>query len=145
MHWFDIFTDVLTILSIGVAAIAVFQNSRITKRQWNVDVYTIYSQRYADVIHAFPDDAFANRFNAELLPPPNAQLNQVIYRYLSLISDVYYLYRTGYIDQSVWDMWKPETDRTLASPLIARQWPNLKDEFMIHPEFFQYVNEAQKP
>lgn len=33
MRWFDMITDVLTILSIAIAVIAVFQNNQITKRQ----------------------------------------------------------------------------------------------------------------
>ncbi|MEO1127105.1 MAG: hypothetical protein AAFX95_23955 [Cyanobacteria bacterium J06639_16] len=143
MRWFDIVTDVLTIISIAVAAIALLQNNRITRRQWNVDVYTLYSQRYADIIHDFPDDAFANRFDAEKLPAPSKALNKSIYQYMALVSETYYLYRLGYLDQSVWDIWEVEIKRTLKSPLMMQYWIDIQTDFAVHPEFFDYVKEQQ--
>ncbi|MEO1349695.1 MAG: hypothetical protein AAFW84_12975 [Cyanobacteria bacterium J06635_15] len=63
---------------------------------------------------------------------------------MALVSETYYLYRLGYLDQSVWDIWEVEIKRTLKSPLMMHYWIKIQDDFAVHPEFFDYVKEQQR-
>jgi hypothetical protein len=66
-----------------------------------------------------------------------------VLRYLNLCSEEFYLCRCGYLAREVWDIWEAELDRTLWSPIVRREWPELKREFAAYPEFAAYVDERQ--
>jgi hypothetical protein len=117
------------------------------RKQWNVDVFTTYSQRHEDLIHGFPDYAFFDRFDPAKLPPRSAELTIATRKYLNLICDVHYLFCQGYLDNSIWQIWQADLRRTLNSPLIVREWADLKSEFQSFTAFLEFVeiSDRQKP
>jgi hypothetical protein len=135
--------QILTVVSIGVAAIAIRSNTQLSRKQWNVDVFITYSDRYETVINAFPDNAFFDRFNAAQLPPPSQALTNAVRKYLHVISDVHYLFQQGYLDNSIWQIWQADLRRTLNSPLFAREWDGLKSEFQSFTAFSEFVEKSR--
>jgi hypothetical protein len=131
--------QILTVVSIGVAAIAIRSNTELSRKQWNVDVFTTYSQRHENLIHGFPDHAFFDRFDADKLPPRSIALTIATRKYLNLICDVHYLFQQGYLDNSIWQIWQADLRHTLNSPLIVREWTDLKSEFQSFTAFLEFV------
>jgi hypothetical protein len=142
MEWLEVMAQLAqigTVISIAIAAIAIRSNTQLSRKQWNVDVFTTYSQRHEDLIHGFPDHAFFDRFDAAKLPPRSVELTIAVRKYLNLICDVHYLFQQGYLDNSIWQIWQADLRRTLNSPLIAREWTDLKSEFQSFTAFLEFV------
>ncbi len=133
------FAQILTVVSIVVAAIAIRSNTELSRKQWNVDVFTTYSQRHEDLIHGFPDHAFFDRFDAAKLPPRSIELTIATRKYLNLICDVHYLFQQGYLNNSIWQIWQADLRRTLNSPLIVREWTDLESEFQSFTAFLAFM------
>jgi hypothetical protein len=135
--------QILTVVSIVVAAIAIRSNTQLSRKQWNVDVFIIYSERYETAINAFPDNAFFDRFDAARLPSPSPALTNAVRKYLHVVSDVHYLFQQGYLDNSIWQIWQADLRRTLNSPLFVREWDDLKSEFQGFTAFSTFVEAAR--
>jgi hypothetical protein len=135
--------QILTVVSIGIAAIAIRSNTQLSRKQWNVDVFIIYSDRYETVINAFPDNAFFDRFDAARLPPPSTALTNAVRKYLHVVSDVHYLFQQGYLDNSIWQIWRADLRLTLISPLFIREWAGLKAEFQSFAAFSEFVESTR--
>jgi hypothetical protein len=135
--------QILTVVSIGIAAIAIRSNTQLSRKQWNVDVFIIYSDRYETVINAFPDNAFFDRFDAARLPPPSPALTNAVRKYLHVVSDVHYLFQQGYLDNSIWQIWRADLRLTLNSALFIREWAELKSEFQSFAAFSEFVESTR--
>jgi hypothetical protein len=93
---------------------------------------------------SFPPGCRGTRLDSEGEPPESCEeLTLAVLRYLNLCSEEFYLCRQGYLAKDVWDIWEAELKRTLASPLLRREWKQIKYEFSAYPEFSSFVDLAQ--
>jgi hypothetical protein len=147
MNWLPVITQIsqfAAIVSVIFAALSIRSNTRLSRKQWNVDTFNIYSERYQAVVDNFPDDAYYNRFDESKLPPRSPQLTIAVRKYLFILSSVHYLFAQGYLDDSIWQVWRIDMARTLNSPLITREWPEVKSEFQNFKAFTQFVEDIQQ-
>ena len=140
---FDIVVKSLTFVSIAIAALALWLNSRYTKRQWNFNAFTHYTKRYDDIMGEFPGQDYTLRFDLEHQIPSNNEVRLAVLKYLNMTSEEFYLWRDKYLDDKVWQIWLPEIERTLQSPLFQREWQKLKEEFKTYGEFSEFVEQVQ--
>jgi hypothetical protein len=112
-------------------------------RQMNAQILMKYTERYERILDQFPPDALAARFDVKILPPPSPQLRLCVLKYLNLCSEEYYLKTHGYLAESVWRIWELDLRRIIASPLLKREWPVLRSEFLSHQDFLEYVEHVQ--
>lgn len=138
-------TSLLTLLGVIVAIVTIKSSSNLHRRQMNAEVFMKYAERYEQIMSSFPENAFRARFSmSEELPPPSEKLTLAILKYLNLSSEEFYLWQKKYVDDEVWKIWEHELIRMLQSPLIRREWQELESEFKSYPEFFNFVEEAQR-
>lgn len=118
---------------------------RNVRRQINVDILMKYTERYEHILDKFPPNALLGRFDlqAQTLPPQSEQLTLCLLKYLNLCSEEYYLWKNGYLSKTVWAVWEGDLKRMIASPLLQREWPRLREEYVSHPEFREYVESIQ--
>lgn len=140
---YDVVVKGLTFISVGMAAFTIFQSSRSNRRQWHVGVFTTYTKRYECIMESFPKNAYRLRFDFYSNVPPSEELSLAVLKYLNLISEEFYLWREHYIDDKLWKIWEKEIKRTLRSPVVIREWKELKHEFEAFPEFCKFVNLSQ--
>ena len=116
---------------------------RNVRRQINAEILMKYTERYEHVLDKFPPDALFGRFDSQKLPPQSDQLTLCLLKYLNLCSEEYYLWRNGYLAKTVWAVWEGDLKRMIASPLLQREWRDLRAEYASHPEFREYVEGVQ--
>jgi hypothetical protein len=92
---FDIVVKSLTFVSIAIAALSLWLNSRYTKRQWNFNAFTHYTKRYDDIMGSFPDAAYMLRFDLDQPIQSNEDIRLSILKYLNMTSEEYYLHSAG--------------------------------------------------
>lgn len=147
MDWLSItaqIAQIATITSVIFAAIAIRSNTRLNRKQWNVTTFTTYTERHKAAVNSFPDNAFYHRLDARKLPERSPELTQAVVNYLFVICEVHYLAYQKYIDDSIWQVWREDMERTLRCPLIAREWPELKPQFQSFDAFTKFVEEVQQ-
>ncbi len=140
---FDLVVKSLTFVSIAVATLSLWLNSKYTRRQWNFNAFTHYTKRYDDIMGEFPGQGYMLRFDLDHQIPSNSEVRLAVLKYLNMTSEEYYLRREKYLDYKVWKIWLPEIERTLKTPLFQREWPNLKGEFESYKEFSEFVEQTQ--
>jgi len=113
------------------------------RRQMNAQILMKYTERYERILDQFPEDALAARFDTKVLPPQSAQLRLCVLKYLNLCSEEYYLTKRGYLAESLWHIWEGDLKRLVGSPLLQREWPLLRSEFLSHQDFLKYVERVQ--
>jgi hypothetical protein len=116
---------------------------RNVRRQINVDVLMKYTERYEHILDKFPPDALLGRFDSQKSPPRSEQLTLCLLKYLNLCSEEYYLWKNGYLANTVWAVWEGDLKRMIASPLLRRECDTLRKEYVSHPEFREYVQSIQ--
>jgi hypothetical protein len=116
---------------------------RNVRRQINVDILMKYTERYEHILDKFPQDALFGRFDSQALPPQSKQLTLCLLKYLNLCSEEYYLWKNGYLAKTVWAVWEGDLKRMIAIPLLQREWPDLRAEYLSHQDFMEYVERIQ--
>ncbi len=82
------------------------------------------------------------RFDHDQLSPRSLELTAAVRRYLFVIQAVHYLAYQKYLDDSIWNVWYKDMKRTLACPVIYREWPDLKQDFFEFKSFREFVEEV---
>ncbi len=147
MDWLAVIAQIsqlAAIISVVFAALSIRANTRISRKQWNVDTFNIYSERYQAAVESFPDNVFYDRFDESKLSPPTPQITNAVRKYLFVLSSVHYLSSQGYIDDSIWHVWRSDIERTLNAPLFRREWLEIKPEFKSFEAFTQFVEDTQQ-
>ena len=132
-----------TPISMIVGFLTLINTINNYRRQMNTQIFMKYTDRYERILEQFPQDALAARFDARVLPPQSPQLRLCVLKYLNLCSEEYYLTRHGYLAESLWRIWEGDLKRIIGSPLLQREWPSLRTEFLSHQEFLEYVERVQ--
>ena len=137
-------SQLAAIVSVIFAAVSIRSNTRLSRRQWNIETFITYSERHKAATESFPDNAFYNRLDSSKLPPRSLELTQAVRCYLFVICDVHYLSYQKYLDDSIWQVWRNDLERTLSCPLITREWPDIKPEFHYFEAFTQFIESMQQ-
>ncbi len=145
MDWLETtaqLSQIAGVVSVIFAAVSIRSNTRLSKRQWNVDTFNLYFERHQDAVGSFPDNAFYSRFDDSKLPPRSLELTAAVRRYLFVIQAVDYLAYQKYLDDSIWNVWRRDMRKTLGCQLIYREWPDLKQDFVEFESFTEFVEQA---
>ena len=144
MH-FELAIQIATLLSVLVGIIGIVVGIITFKHQMNAQVFLECTKRYEQIMDTFPQGARGARLALEGKPPPSSEeLSLAVLRYLNLCSEEFYLCSCRYLSRNVWSIWEAELRRTVASPLLRREWRELRSEFQSYPDFVQYVEDAQR-
>jgi len=139
----DAVTKILGLFSIGIAGFSLLQTSRYARKQWNLNAFTHYTEKFERIMSSFPENGYMYRLDSTKSIRSNDEVRLAVLRYLNLTSEEYYLRKDGYISDEVWNIWEPEIIRTLQTPLLIQEWQNLKNEFMSYPRFQEFVDKTQ--
>jgi hypothetical protein len=143
MSW-TLVLNLATFLSSIAAVAGVIVALRVYRRQVNAQVFVSYTGRYEEIMNAFPTAGRVARLELDSAPPPVSEdLTIAVLRYLNLCSEEYYLCKSGHLERKLWSIWAAELSRMIRSPLMKREWVNLRPEFQSYPEFLMFVDQLQ--
>jgi len=133
----SLWTLVLGVLSLGFAI-------RSYRRQVNTQIFFEIAGRYHDMLKSFPAHQWISRLNRKNeLPEASAELSSAVLRYLSIVHFAFLLHDLHYLSKDLWKILQAEHHRTLVTPLFVREWPTLRIEFNLFPNFLAYVDAIQ--
>jgi len=135
--------QIATLISVILGFVGLINTINSYRRQMNVQILMKYTGRYERILDQFPQGALAARFDTKVVPPESPELTLCVLKYLNLCSEEYYLTRHRYLSESLWRIWEGDLKRMIGSPLLQREWPALRTEFLSHQDFLEYVERVQ--
>ena len=132
-----------TLVSVIAGFFSLINTIRNYRRQINIQILMKYTERYERILDEFPEEGLTARFDSAFLPPPNRKLTLCVLKYLNLCSEEFYLWKHKYLAEQVWRIWEGDLKRMIASPLLRREWSLLRNEFVSHLDFLNYVDQFQ--
>jgi hypothetical protein len=139
MDYLQLAIQIGTLLSVIIGFVSLLFAISTYRRQMNAQVVMTYSERFEQLMNLFPEKFFLTGYRGEKLPPSSIKLSIAVLKYLNFCSEEFYLARKGYLSKEVWKAWEPDIKRSLKSPLIAREWKTLKEQFSQNPAFVEFV------
>jgi hypothetical protein len=133
-----------TLISVVVGFSGLIITIKNYHKQMTVQILMQYTARYERILTDFPPSVFITRFSASELPVQDSKLTVCLLRYLNLCAEEYFLTKHNYLAKNLWKVWEADLKRTIASPLLQREWPLLRKEFESHIEFRDYVDGVLK-
>jgi len=130
-------------VSVLVAVVGLWRAAALYKRQTNAQILLTCSERYDTVIAACPAAVWLGRLDAANPPPSSAAGTMAILRYLNLLCLEYYLWNQKHFSEMEWINWRAMLETNLRSPLLRREWPNLRQDFVADSAFTEYVDSVQ--
>jgi len=144
MDQLDFAIKVGTMISVIIGVLGLALGIRTYRRQTNAQLFLEYTRRYEEIMGDIPPESLQIRFEFEMKEPgESARLKLAILRYLNMTSEELYLWKRGYLADDVWQIWAKEVRRILRSPLLRREWPDLKVEFEAYEDFCAFVERIQ--
>lgn len=148
MEFFEQVAKYGFIFGAGAAIIAAligwYSYRTLVKNAAQTLLFMKYTERYEQIMSSFPANAVGTRLDLAGEPPDaSVPLTLAVLKYLNLCSEEFYLWKKGLIEDAVWKIWEQELKRTIASPLVRREWKTLQKEFDSYPEFLSYVYQIQ--
>lgn len=140
----EIAVQIATIITLLLTAATLLLGFWSFCKQLNCQVFLAYNERYEKIIESFPSGTLESRLRlGETLPERSEELSACLLRYLNLCSEEFFLYQKGFLSKKVWNVWEPEIERMLRSPVMRREWQRIRVEFKSYPEFFNFVERVQ--
>jgi hypothetical protein len=130
-------------LILGVVSLAFAV--RNYRRQVNAQIFFEIANRYHDMLRSFPVNEWISRINPnDEVPASRPELTSGVLRYLAIVHFAFLLHELKYLSKDLWKFLQAEHYRTLASPLVVREWNTLRIEFSFFPTFLAYVDAIQR-
>ena len=115
------------------------------RRTMHSHVMMTYAERFAKLMDELPRELFIDSQTKKEEPPATQDVKLTFLKYFNLTLEEYYLQKKGYFPKDLWQVWEADIKKLLAHPLMKREWTDLRDSFRDDPEFFDFVENAQKP
>ena len=139
MHIVQTVIQFATLVSVIIGFWSLISTVRNYRRQLNLQILMKYTERYEHILSQFPENALFARFDSNALPPQSQELTLCVLKYLNLCSEEFYLWRHKYLANQIWQVWEGDLKRMIASALLKREWLQLREEFLSHKEFLDFV------
>lgn len=134
-----------TLMSVVAGVIGLLVSVRAYKRQVSALFLLEYTRRVDEMRQSLPPSVWgANIFPDAETSEHSNDLRLGVLRCLSLLAQLNYFCRTGYIPKQVWRMGQSEHKRILRSPLFMREWQALAPMFTFDRQFCRYVARVQQ-
>ena len=94
-----------------------------SNKQSKMHFFTIYTQRYQDIVINFPTDMDSDEFSLSTLDKKEREsLLRWIRAYYLLCSEEYHLYHDGLVDKEVWKLWEAGMTVAFRNSVYKEAW-----------------------
>ena len=107
-----------------IAIIALFLQSRSTRKQLKLQNFMEYTKRYQEIILNFPENINEPSFKINEVTPEDSKNKTMRYMraYFDLCFEEYILHKKKFIDDDLWEIWKNGMIVALSKPAFQQAW-----------------------
>lgn len=114
------------------------------RKQFAVQILLQYSERFRWLLESSPFELADLDKRVEDLPESNHRLTKQILQVFLTLVELHHLREKKYVTKEVWQLWMPEVQRVLRSPLFRREWATHRGFFGDHVSFCRFIASIQK-
>ncbi|CAA6816344.1 MAG: Unknown protein [uncultured Sulfurovum sp.] len=123
--------DYFIIVGVTIAIVTFLYQLYINKKQFKMQIFFNYTDRYQNILIHLPIDVQSNDFDSNSLTEQDLKWFRA---YFDLCSEEFYLAQKKLIDNDVWLLWKLGLKESLKKPAFMFAWKkiprnNSYDEF----------------
>jgi hypothetical protein len=139
--------DLIQSIGILIAIIALIitiafnrGQTRILNKQLRLNFFADYTKRYQEIVLNFPDNINDPMFDFNNLPIDiKSKTIRNMRVYFDLCSEEYDLWKTGYIDDRIWNNWNEGIKFAFSKKAFKDAWTIIKLDSIYYPEFTEWI------
>jgi len=112
------------------------------RSQLAVQIMMQYSEKFRTMLQGMPSEILAARHGPA--PQSNAEITKHTLTVFYVLLELHYLRDKHYLPVGIWNLWLPNVQVALGSPLFVREWQLLRSDFVKHTSFCRFVDSLQK-
>lgn len=141
----DEVVDIATLVAVLISAAGLVFAITSFRRSMYSNILINYSQRFEKIMEELPRETFLPQTEPPRpLPPRSDDLTLTCIKYFNLTLEELWLRKNGYFPKDLWELWEKDIKNLLASPLMVREWKEIRESFGGYQEFYDFVEEAQR-
>ena len=124
-----------------VAILALFLQSRSTRKQLKLQNFIEYTKRYQEIILHFPENINDSNFKLESLPTDEVRdrTKRYMRAYFDLCFEEYILHQKKFIDKDLWSIWEGGMKTAFSKPAFLESWSLVKKDTCFGGAFVSFV------
>lgn len=139
--------QIAVLLVTVVALIFTIKNNqkqlKLFSEQLKLNFFADYTKRYQEIILNFPENINEDTFDFSSLTKEQRDKTLRYMRvYFDLCSEEFDLWRTGYIEDRIWENWKGGIEFAFSKKAFRSAWEIIKLDTIYYPEFSKWINEV---
>ncbi|CAA6828433.1 MAG: Unknown protein [uncultured Sulfurovum sp.] len=114
---------VVGIFTLFLGVLTIYLQHRTQKKQFKLQTFYAYTQRYQDIIINLPIDIESDSYD---ITSKHQEENLRWFRaYFDLCSEEYFLSKEKLIDEHVWNLWKQGMQSSFNKPAFSNAWKQI--------------------
>jgi len=124
-----------------VAILGLIYQSRTTNKQLRLQNIIEYTKRYQEIILNFPENINEKEFKIDDLDEGlKSKTLRYMRAYFDLCFEEFVLYKKGYIDNEVWNIWSGGIFTALSKPSFQQAWSIINKDSQFGLNFENFIN-----
>ena len=128
--------DYFIIAGVCIAVITFLYQIHINKKQFRMQTFFNYTDRYQNIIINLPVDIESENFDCDKLKDDDIKWFRA---YFDLCSEEFYLSKSNLIDNDVWELWKSGLEASLQKPAFQYSWKKIQKNKYYCEEFEKFI------
>ena len=131
--------DILTVGALMVGIIGILWQIHEHNRQSKLTIFTIYTQRYQNIVINFPIEIEQDDFILDDHIANDRMLLVWIRAYFDLCSEEFQLHKDKLIDQHIWGLWDAGIQNSFQKPAFKDAWKKIQKNNYYNAIFANYI------
>lgn len=144
LSWTDVIHLVLLLVTIIGLTISINNNRQQMKvfhTQQKIAFFADYTKRFQDIMLNFPEDVFNDNFDFKS-DTRSEQVIKYMRAYFNLCGEEYDLWKSGYVEDRIWDKWQQGIEFFLSKKVFKDAWYEIHKNAVYFQDFEKWIDDT---
>ncbi|MEM9849807.1 MAG: hypothetical protein AAF847_18095 [Bacteroidota bacterium] len=143
--WVELGLFVITFIGLVVTIFSHREQLKSLNQQLKLNFFADYTRRYQEIMLHLPMNIYEDTFSFETMEAADREsCLKYIRAYFNLCSEEYDLWRSGNIEQRIWERWEEGIRATIATKAFYSAWHIAHLSTYYYPEFVDLIENMIK-
>lgn len=120
-------SDVIASIALVISILGVYLQSLSDRKQLMLSNFLDYTKRYQEIISHFPKEVIDEDFDLSSLSDDSRDnILRYMLMYFDLCYEEYSLYKLGFINLKLWELWESGIKSAFSRPAFKQSWQVVK-------------------
>ena len=116
-------SDLIASLALFISILSLWLQTISSNKQFMLSNFIEYTRRYQEIIIHFPKDLVNSEFDITLISESEREnLLRYMWLYFDLCNEEYCLYKLGFINTQLWNIWELGMKSSFSRPAFQQCW-----------------------